>query len=312
MRSEVDRGRFDPGQYVKRVLKPFLFENYVDAWITRREQDCRQQEISKAYLKEIKAYSRLYFIPFFQGTSIKDIRKSHLEDFLRQLPQRLSSKTRYNIMGVLHKILKDAREREEIAKMPLFPKVKKREARTRFIGREEQASILQYINGVYKTFFTFLMGTGCRTGEGRALRWENVDFKNNTVTIAASFDLDTYKPYTKTGSVRYLPISQEVKRALMSLPRSIDGWVFINSKGRYLSNRRIRAVWKEATQKAGVEITIYEATRHSFASQAICEGAPERMIGEFLGHKHAATTRRYAKVRAERLRTVLEALGDRP
>jgi hypothetical protein len=36
------------------------------------------------------------------------------------------------------------------------------------------------------------------------------------------------------------------------------------------------------------------------------------LIGEALGHKHASTTRRYAKMKADALKTVMDAVGNQP
>ena len=99
-----------------------------------------------------------------------------------------------------------------------------------------------------------------------------------------------------------------MKQLLKRQPRALSGWVFFNTHGRHFSSRRVNTVWQSAATKAGLKITLYEATRHSFVSQAISSGVPERMIGDFLGHKHASTTRRYAKMKADTLRTVVETL----
>jgi len=186
------------------------------------------------------------------------------------------------MLGVMHKVFQDALEREDITKLPLFPKVKKREAKTCFITRKQQQELLAHAKGVYGDFFNFLMLTGLRTSEGRALRWEDVDLKNDIVTIRGSFDLGVYKPYTKTGESRYLPLSPAAKEILKDQARALSGWVFINAQGRHLSEARVRNAWKSATKAAGLDITLYEATRHSFASQAISSGVPERLIGEAL------------------------------
>lgn len=90
----MDQGTFNIKKYPSVHLKPLQFGNYIQAWVERRDQDCQQQEISRAYLKVVKGYVRNYFIPFFGNQDIRKIRKGHLEDFLRQLPKHLSSKTK--------------------------------------------------------------------------------------------------------------------------------------------------------------------------------------------------------------------------
>ena len=139
-----------------------------------------------------------------------------------------------------------------------------------------------------------------------------MDLKNDVVIIAANFQRETFKPYTKERDVRYLPLHPKVKEAVLSLPRSISGWVF-TFQGKPISQWLASNYWRRCAQKAGVKINCYEGTRHSFASQAINRGVSERKVGDFLGHKTTVSTRRYAKMKTESLKEVLRpSLGDRP
>jgi site-specific recombinase XerD len=132
----------------------------------------------------------------------------------------------------------------------------------------------------------------------------DIDLKNDLVTIAASFDRGHYRSFTKEREVRYLPLHPQVKEAMLQLPRHLSGYVFINRLGRVLSARRVDAVWKMAAAAADIKVTCYEGTRHSFASQAINRGVSQRKVGDFMGHRWEASTRRYAKMQSDSLREV--------
>ncbi len=178
IRHEIDLGKFDPRDYISHEVRGLRFENYSEAWLTRREEEVRRQLQSHSYFNEVKAYSRRYFLPFFGSLSIRDIREAHLEDFKAQLPPRLSAKTIYNIMGVLRKLFQDAYRRKDILVPLRFPRIPLTEPTTRFLWPEEQEAILAQVKDQgYRTFYLFLMKQGCRPGEARALRWENVDLK---------------------------------------------------------------------------------------------------------------------------------------
>ncbi|MHC4164299.1 MAG: tyrosine-type recombinase/integrase [Planctomycetota bacterium] len=43
-------------------------------------------------------------------------------------------------------------------------------------------------------------------------------------------------------------------------------------------------------------VPLYESTKHSFATDAIRRGVPERLLQKFLGHAHPESTRRYARL----------------
>ena len=51
--------------------------------------------------------------------------------------------------------------------------------------------------------------------------------------------------------------------------------------------------------------------RHSFASIGVVDGLSLPIIGALLGHKHSATTARYAHLAAGPLRTANEAVGTK-
>ena len=305
IRYDVDRGKgFEPKDFVRREVRGLSFENYVEAWFQRKELEFQRGHITKGYLGHLKTYISKYFVPFFGTRSIRDIREGQIEDFRNNLPVELSHKTVANLMGCLHKIFEDAYRRHDILAIPWFPKLEREEAVTRWISEEEQRAVLAEMpDPVRYAFFLFLMKEGCRPSEARALRWEKVDFKNDMVVIAAAMDINTFKPYTKERNVRYLPLHPEVKDALQKLPRALNGFVFV-LHGRQISKKTASDSWRRAAERAGVEVTCYEGTRHSLASQAINQGCSERIVGDMLGHKTLKSTRRYAKMKSESLKAV--------
>ena len=43
-------------------------------------------------------------------------------------------------------------------------------------------------------------------------------------------------------------------------------------------------------------VSLYGGTKHSFATDAIRRGVPERLLQKFLGHAHPESSRRYARL----------------
>jgi integrase len=306
IRHQIGAGKFDPREYVRKEIKGLLFENYIQTWLERRDLELERGHISKAYMREVRRYIRLYFVPFFERKSIRDIREGDLEDFKNSLPTNLANKTIRNILGVLHKIFADAfHKRRDIAYLPKFPEVPKDDPLTQWLPPRDQERVLRRIKEPYKSFFICLMELGCRPGELRALKWGLVDRERRLITIAAGFDLETWKPYTKTRQNRTIPYNQKVQDCLDRQPRSLTGFVFVNSKGKYLSHRRLDTVWFQAARACGIEVNLYQATRHSFATQKIAAGFSRDKVGQMMGHRTAAMTQKYEKVVAESLRDLV-------
>ncbi|MDD3581985.1 MAG: site-specific integrase [Desulfobacca sp.] len=147
------------------------------------------------------------------------------------------------------------------------------------------------------------MRQGCRPGGARALKWEDLNLKEGIVVIRAAMDREIYRPSTKEKDVRVLPLHPDVITALKQLPRAISGFVF-TYQGKPLRAGLVWETWRAASQKAGVNVTPYQGTRHSLASQAVNAGVPENVIRDMLGHKTPGMTKRYAHLKTESLKTI--------
>jgi len=103
---------------------------------------------------------------------------------------------------------------------------------------------------------------------------------------------------TKTKKVRPRLIHPDVLDILKSIPRGLPNvYLFINpnSKKPYLTDT-LQRLWKEACKAVGVDIELYQATRHSVASMAASSGVSIAIIKEVLGHTDIRTTQKYAHV----------------
>jgi integrase len=70
-------------------------------------------------------------------------------------------------------------------------------------------------------------------------------------------------------------------------------------------------VWARVRKAAGLADVRIHDLRHSFASVGAAGGLSLPVIGALLGHKHAATTARYAHLSADPLRAANDAIGAR-
>lgn len=311
-REQKSKGkvRFDPRDYVRRDLIALKFENYARSWLSWRAEEINLPDgISRGYLKSIESYVRNYLVPFFEGMNIREIEEGNIDDFRRQLPRHLRSKTVKNILGILSKILQDAFGRRDIERVPIIPRIKFEIPPIRWIEEEDQDRILAEVNDpVYQAFFLFLMKQGCRPNEARALKWDRIDFRRNQVIINAAIDEGVFRERTKVRDTRRLPIHPKVREALESLPtRALSGFVF-TCRGEPLKENTVNNVWRRVTRKVGIDISLYQGTKHSGGSQAINAGVDMKVIQEMMGHKDPRTTARYLEVRSERLK----AFWDRP
>jgi integrase len=301
IRSEIDADEFNPKNYIKRELKALRLDTYVTVWLGRQKLRLEASEISYGYFREIQATVKNHLIPHLGTRDIRSMNKGHLDDFLVKL--QVSPKSKKNILGVLRSIFTDAVDREDITRAPKFPRVTVADPVVRWIDAEAQDAILAQITSpMWKAYFTFLVHMGCRPSEARALRWEDVDFDKGLVTIRAGMDMNHYRPTTKEKDVRTLPLAPEAIEALRSVPRGL-GYVF-HLDGRPFSIQRVQKWWRRAADAAGIDIPLYQGTKHSMCCRARLEGVPLDVIQDWCGHKSAASTRRYAKLQLEAMKVM--------
>jgi integrase len=145
----------------------------------------------------------------------------------------------------------------------------------------------------------FLIATGARRNEVRAMRWSEIDPSLSVWTKPSS--------HTKQKREHRLLIGEVAQRVLLKrrgLRDRDDMLVFPPvGPGKLVS---LRAAWEFATAKIGLPDLRVHDLRHVHAGLLASSGIPLRTIGQLLGHAHTATTQRYAGLLDSHLR---EAVG---
>lgn len=164
------------------------------------------------------------------------------------------------------------------------------------------AATAEYLQRLRATVpvFQALLFTGCRLGEILALRWSDVDFNRNTLTVVQQ----------KTGKQKVLPIETELRVLLASFPRGIgQARVFLRGNAQPFSTIEVQRAFAVARKLSGIRPALTpHSLRHTFASWLAISGQPLRTIQELLGHSDVRMTIRYAHLSpthlAEAMRTV--------
>ena len=94
--------------------------------------------------------------------------------------------------------------------------------------------------------------------------------------------------------------------------RGRRGLLFVNPRtSQPWAHKALQRIWNEAVEAAELPpISLYEGTKHSFATDAIRRGVPERHLQTFLGHKNVQSTRRYARLADNALLEVLRSPAE--
>jgi integrase len=303
IRAEIDAGTFEINRYISEKLKPLKFFNWSRTWLQKKELEVQKGLKSPSYLKAIQVYIRK-FQSYFGETDIRDIGTKQIHEFYLSL----SGAPHYikNILTAFEKLLRDALDWEDIAQMPKFPRIDVPEPDIRTIDLDLQDTIIRAIpDPMDRTFILFMAREMVRPSETRAIQWDDIDLKHDRVTIRRHFSLNQLRPSTKAKQIKILPLDGEVKQALQNLPRHlISPFVFWKRNGKPFSETWARKLWKRISLSLGVDISLYQGTRHSSATEAAGRVGIDA-TQEFLHHTSRAMTKRYAKVNVKGLEKVL-------
>ena len=308
--GEIKQGVFDPDFYSKRRKSIYSFSVYAEQWLLNFQTLVEAGKRSPGTLKKYTSYIESDFRPFFKEISLLDILPGHIKQYYLEIIQ-LHPKTIYNKLACLHKILVDAKDDGLIQQVPKFPIELKVDTLPKplikWADMDIQDAILAKVpKTVYPAIF-FQMTHATRTGETRALQRKHIDVENETVLIEQAF-VGRELRATKTKNRELLPLDPEFKRIFLQMGKGFpEDFVFVKQsgrgKGKPYSESYFRKVWNMARDKAGVShITLYQGTRHSFASQAVNRGVPLNIIQRFLRHESPKMTERYAHLKTDSLK----------
>lgn len=174
-------------------------------------------------------------------------------------------------------------------------------SRDRVLSFDEERRLLdacvdarEHLKGIIVT----ALDTGCRFGELLKLRWRDVDFASDTISIIA-FN-------TKTAEAREVGMTERVIEQLLHLreaaPRDSSALVFgIQSS--------IKRAWKTACRLAGIEDFRFHDLRHTAITRLVATGLPSAEIMRISGHKQTNTFLRYVNPKTDSLRRAAALLS---
>lgn len=180
------------------------------------------------------------------------------------------------------------------------PKVEHKE---RMVLRPEELAVFLSNARCYKHYLVIriLAVTGMRTGEVLGLKWRDLDFEKNTLTIVRSADTKHRKlKDTKTkNSKRIIELDddsmQELKMHRKKLgATNLDDLVFQNGDGRPLRYNAVKRTKDKILVKSGLHHIRLHDLRHGVASILIDQGTPVTLVASTLGQTPSTTANTYS------------------
>ena len=310
---EIKNYSFDPTKYVKQQLVKYYVANLLEKFL-----ESKIETLAPSYKKDYMRYTRIAQ-SFFGAMDVRELRKLDLINYKEHLERdfEFSDKTVKNIFDNFKTFLRYLRNDIEIVDtIPSFPIVETTQPETHWLSADVQQKAIECIPEEDKPIIAFLMLHGCRPGEARALKCKDVSLDKGTITISATFSNEVYREKRKGRNVKdvTIPIHLEMFEFIKGrVGNNLPGaFVFINSvTGRNYSEGKLSKIWEKVREEIGLSksIRLYEATRHSVASQLVNKGVPILSVSRLLGHSNTKMTERYAHVDLEKLKYDMKNLS---
>jgi integrase len=297
---EVDEGRH-------AAAAPMTYGDLLDRWLT-----VKAQSVEPKTLESYEWIARKYLRPSLGDRKLASLRAIDLDDLYAELhASGLSPRTVRICHTVARQSLEQARKWGLIARSPAVdatPPSQRRKEVTPPTADQVRALLAaaRLEDPVFGVYLWVLASTGCRRGEGCALRWSDIDLERGEVAIRRSISqvgAVVREKDTKTHQERRVAIDEatagvlrghrlQMREQALALGSAVadDAFLFADVEGRpwrpdVCTNRfgRLRA-------GLGLERVRLHDLRHFVATVLGDGGVPIATISGRLGHRDLSTT----------------------
>jgi len=268
---------------------------------------CKVNKAENSFQRDLGIIN-VHLIPFFGSRFLHTITAKEIERYKAERLGKVKSQTLNRELSTLKHLFKMAVEwgyiRENPAKPVRMFRVPKKDAR--FLDKEEVPRLLDACLMQAPEIYPLVVAglyTGMRSSELFNLRWEDIDFGRETLTVNS-----TEQHHTKNYESRTMPLREEVQRILEPM-RKGKGLVFrpeeVKEKTFY---KRVIKRLAKAGKLAGLEHFTLHSLRHTFISHLVMSGVPLPTVQKLAGHKDIKTTMQYAHLSPDHLRAGMAML----
>lgn len=306
------RKTFEPEE--KPITDDILFSEFMLRWL-----EVVKPTIAVTTYSSYSNMVKKVIVPYFKEKEITltGLKATDIQTFYMEQLKRVKANSVIHYHANIHKALKYAVKIELIDSNPA-DKVE-RPKKDRFVGSfydsDEVQRLFEAAKGTKLEIPIFLGAFyGLRRSEALGLKWNAIDFQNNTITIrhtVTSCTIDgkrvqVAQDTTKTkSSMRTLPLVPVFKEKLIALKeqqkeyRRVCGrcydkryldYICVDEMGTLVSPQYLTTAFPKLLERNGLRHIRYHDLRHSCASLLLANGVPMKQIQEWLGHSDFSTT----------------------
>ncbi len=255
---------------------------------------------AKVYTKErtLKGNQDTYrlYLSKWSNRQIKSLSKVEIESALIKLNETNGIHAANKALTLLrHVINKGIEWGLDFPNPTIGIKKYRTQSRDRFLKPEELQRFFKALqeepNVIFKNYFLISLYTGQRRSNVLSMRWENINFEQNT----------WYIPETKNGDPLTVPLVSQVVDILQEMP-CVSVWVFPSATSKSGHIEEPKKAWHKILKRAQIENLRIHDLRRTLGSYQAIEGTSLNIIGKSLGHKSQQATAIYARLNLDPVR----------
>lgn len=283
--------------YRKQDLKPKSFDRYYGIY---------KNYINNTTLGKIK---------------LCDLRTTHLQRHYNNLLNQGVTPTTIKQLNTNLKTCLGEAERQgyilkNYCKLVTLPKIEDNKE-IKVLTKEEQSKFLEAIQGhELQLLFIVALGTGLRLGELLGLKWCDIDFKTNELTVQRSiqrvpifegdkivkYEVIEQTPKTKNSN-RTIPIPLNIISKLKKHKKeqnqlilyageayTNNNYILCDKLGNIIDEKKPGRNLKSILKKLDIEPMKFHALRHTYATRLFEAGVPPKTVQHLMGHADIQTT----------------------
>lgn len=297
-------------QAALEAAKIKTLRQYVDG-VFMPKKSIRLAENSRSSYKQ---FLDKHILPVLGDFPMQDISSAMLDKLILDFQHTgYAHSSAVKLYNILRGVFKAARSDHSIAQNPMFdverPKPRKDEPiqdeSDKYYTVQQLRYILECLQGEplkWQVYVRFVADTGVRRGEAVGIHWEDIDWKESSVTIRRNIqytkDAGVYVTIPKNKKVRRVDIGPDTLKLLRQLrteqaSRAISKYVFTREGSpEVMFPQSPTRYFAKFGKKYGIENFHPHGLRHSSASIAIGNGASVVDVSRRLGHSDPSVTLR--------------------